>query len=261
MIARSFIFSMLLALPSLTLFGQEDTAHHRKVYQSINDATSKSKPVKATFKDEPLIWDLQGWKQEGQIVKILAEAVAEDGGGKEEYYYEKGEVIFVYRTYNQHGANGKPFRVEDRFYFKGGKLWKWLGMDKQPVTEPKEDINAEEGRLKLNAVNFINAFKTSPKWDGKTKPVASPVQSQEGTFLKLEQGDYFYWTMRLADKSEVTYWLLRPDESLEAVIQSPTKFAGKKCRVQWQRKLENLPEAGGKLEVNQILSVEWLPAK
>jgi hypothetical protein len=60
---------------------------------------------------------------------------------------------------------------------------------------------------------------------------------------------------------EVSYFIMRPDDSVEKVTENPEKYIGKKCRVTWKKSTENIPEAGGKMEIEQILSVEWLGKK
>ncbi len=80
----------------------------------------------------------------------------------------------------------------------------------------------------------------------------------EGKFLRIDEGDYFHWVMKDSESGEeVDYFILKPDASVEAVTDDPDKFVGKKCRVTWKESTENLPEAGGKTDVQQILSVTW----
>jgi hypothetical protein len=33
---------------------------------------------------------------------------------------------------------------------------------------------------------------------------------------------------------------------------------GRRCRITWKASQEAIPEAGGKIDVEQVLSVEWL---
>lgn len=79
-----------------------------------------------------------------------------------------------------------------------------------------------------------------------------------GTFLGIEEGDYAHWKMKTADGEEVSYFILKPDAAVEKVLENPAKFKGRKCRVSWKESVENIPEAGGKTKIQQILSVEWL---
>gem|GEM_PF-7036749 len=101
--------------------------------------------------------------------------------------------------------------------------------------------------------------KDKDKDKDKKKPAAA--LTTDGVFTGIDQGDYAHWKMRTADGKEVSYFILRPDASVEKVIANPKKFAGKKCRVTWKKSVENIPEGGGKMEIEQILSVEWTKSK
>lgn len=87
---------------------------------------------------------------------------------------------------------------------------------------------------------------------------APAVQTTAGVFLGIEQGDYAHWKMRNTDGEEVSYFILKPDASVEAVLANPQKFLGKKCQVSWVATTENLPEAGGRMEVEHVVSVAWV---
>lgn len=84
------------------------------------------------------------------------------------------------------------------------------------------------------------------------------ASTTEGIFLGIEWGDYAHWTMSLGQKKEVSYFILQPDATVEKVLENPEDFHGRKCRVVWKKTTENLPEAGGQVEVEQMVSVEWL---
>jgi len=90
---------------------------------------------------------------------------------------------------------------------------------------------------------------------------AKKAKTLEGTFVGIEQGDYFHWNMKTADGEERSFFILKPDESVNKMVDKPEAFVGKKCRITWKTSTENIPEAGGKMEVEQILSVEWLGKK
>ena len=99
------------------------------------------------------------------------------------------------------------------------------------------------------------------KTPAKPKEKAGVTQTTEGTFLRVEEGDYTHWLMKNAQGREVSFFVLRPDAGVEKVLASPAKFVGKKCRVQWKSSTETIPEGGGRMKIEQILSVEWLGKK
>ena len=78
-----------------------------------------------------------------------------------------------------------------------------------------------------------------------------------GKFTGIEQGDYAHWNMVDSEGNDRSFFILRPDRSVEAVLDNPEKFTGKSCTIQWKSSKEEIPEAGGKIDVEQILSVAW----
>lgn len=89
----------------------------------------------------------------------------------------------------------------------------------------------------------------------------SPIQTAEGVFLGIEEGDYPHWQMKTADGKELSFFILKSDATIDPVLERPKRFKGRRCRVQWKRSKEDIPEAGGKIELEQVLSVEWLDKK
>ncbi|MEZ5385724.1 MAG: hypothetical protein R3F13_09430 [Prosthecobacter sp.] len=245
----SSIFVLLLT--STTGFAQSDTAHHRAVYSDINDKKDSFKKVTALYNDEPTEFALTGWLDGGEVRKIVAKC-SDDGAGVEEFYLEGEKPLFVYSTYYKMTQSGKRgARVEERLYFKNGAVFKWLTTDKQAPVMHGEDYQATTERLNENCTAFVAALKTK---GGKAKVA---VKVLEGTFTGIEEGDYFHWKMRVKGQGEISLFILNPDKSVEQVMDDPQEFEGHRCRVTWKKSTENIPEAGGKMEIEQILSVEW----
>lgn len=124
------------------------------------------------------------------------------------------------------------------------------------------EINAVETSFqKVTGIHSNgSAFVAELKGKSGQKP-AKPSQVAVGTFTGIEEGDYFHWNMRSDQGEDLSFFILNPDPSLEKALANPKAFAGKKCRVTWKKSTENIPEAGGPTEIDQILSVEWLTAK
>ncbi|MEN3940630.1 hypothetical protein WJU23_04995 [Prosthecobacter sp. SYSU 5D2] len=253
-------FSLLHVIAILALspaaHAQNDTAHHRAVYSRINDSEKSFQKVSATYKDDPLVFSLTGWMQGGEVLKIIAVS-NEDGDGVEEYYLEDGKPLFVFSTYKKDHLSKSPKIIENRLYFKDGAIFKWLTNDKDGGILHAEDYVSEGERLTSNAAAFLKALKNKGAGKGKAKA----AQVAEGVFTGIEQGDYFHWNMRTSSGADLSFFILTPDASVEKVLENPQAFAGKKCRVTWKKSMETIPEAGGKTEVSQILSVEWLGKK
>lgn len=248
------VLFLLIAAPALP--AADDTAHHREVYQKINAAAKTLTVRKAVYEDQPIVFELEAWFDGKSLVRILSKVPGEDGGGHEEYYYENGKVLFVFRQYRGvHPVSGKPDAlIEDRFYFKNGTLFKWLGTDKKVVPAGSGDFKSEAERLTKNASDFALTLA------GKNPEAKPAVQLEQttGIFRSIEQGDYAHWKMTDAKGREVSFFVLQPDKELEKVLANPKKFSGRRCRVTWKTTMEEIPEAGGKMKVDQITAVEWL---
>ena len=77
----------------------------------------------------------------------------------------------------------------------------------------------------------------------------------------IEEGDYFHWNMTSKSGEELSFFLLKTDDAIDKVVENPKAYIGKKCRVTWKKSTENIPEAGGKMEIDSVVSVEWIGGK
>ena len=239
----------LLVYPILAE-AQVETAHHRAVYKEINDCEESFRKVTGAFEDEPTVFALTGWFDGRELKKIVARS-GDDGGGFEEYYLENERPLFVFSTYEK-GVTSE--RVENRLYFKDGSIFKWLTTDKAVGALHSEDHQSETERLNANCAAFVAALT------GKSVPAATSKVTT-GVFLGIEEGDYFHWMMRSAGGEETSFFILHPDEAVERVLDDPDAFVGRTCKVTWKTSKQNIPEAGGAMELDQILSVEWSTEK
>lgn len=251
-------FVALISFTAST-FAQAETAHHREVFNAINKAEASMQKVTATHKDEPTEFALTGHLQNGEVRKIVS-LCGDDGSGPVEYYLEDEKPLFVFSTWYKMTEDGKRGpKVEERLYFKDGEIFKWLTTEKPAPVFHGEDYQATTEMHTTNCAAFVAALKkAASKSSGKAQAAGKVV---EGTFTGIEQGDYFHWNMTTKSGEEASYFIMRPDDSVEKVTENPEKYIGKKCRVTWKKSTEKIPEAGGKMEIEQILSVEWLGKK
>jgi hypothetical protein len=260
------IFLVLVASFPLAKAGDAavTTTQQKAVYEAINKAEATFSKSSAKCEIDGLAFELTGRSDAKSLRKIVARVPGEDGDGFEEFYLENGKIVFVLRSYQAATAEGKkPETMEDRFYFKDGKMVKWLaGKEKADTPPTDQGFQAEAERLLGNGAEFIKAFaaKTGKSKTTKEAPAAAKLKTTEGTFTGIEEGDYFHWGLK-TKQGEETFFILDADDSVDAVLKSPKSFAGKRCRITWQTSIENIPQAGGKMEVSQIKSVEWLDKK
>ncbi len=247
------LLSLLLLISVTSVLAQDDAKHHRAVYAEINDNLNSYKKIKTVFRDGELEFQLESWWDNDAVRRIDSRVAGEDGDGNEEYYIEDGKLLFAFRYYRAMSAEegAKGVLVEDRFYFNDGQMFKWIGTDKKLVSKEDEIFQVEAERLTTNLASFLSALE-------REMSPATAVTQTSGMFQGIEQGDYGHWNMEDSNGNADSFFILQPDETLDEVLANPEVFVGRKCTVKWKTSKENIPEAGGILEVKQILSVEWL---
>ncbi len=109
-----------------------DTAPHKKLYQEITDKLDEFKKVTSAIgKKEDLI-ELTGWIEGGAVRKITAKS----RGDMTEYYLVDEKPVFVFAV-TESSDGGK---VEERFYFDGRKIGKWLHSGPNKPVAAEEDM-------------------------------------------------------------------------------------------------------------------------
>lgn len=249
--------AVLMIVSASATQAQSDTAHHRAAYDAINAREDAFQKVSATYKDDPTEFILTGWLEDGKVRKIVAKN-GDDGDGVEEYYLENEQPLFVYNTYTAGGM-----KVVERLYFKDGNIFKWLTTEKPAPVFHGEDYATNTERILSNTTAFVAALKQAAGTAGGKAPAQAAAKNKvvEGTFVGVEEGDYFHWNMKDKAGEDVSFFILQADASVDKVLENAAAYAGKKCRVTVKKSKETIPEAGGKIEVEQILSVEWVGKK
>ena len=80
-----------------------------------------------------------------------------------------------------------------------------------------------------------------------------------GTFLSLEEGDYYYIHIKDENKKETTFTLWRAYEgAADLNVDNWKSVKGKKIKVKWEETMEDIPEAGEKILIKKVLAVEIL---
>jgi len=102
----------------------------RAAVNTINTSALQKKTYRFTC-DEKMIVDY--YSREGEIVKISVDfGTVGDSYAKEDYYYEKGELIFFYEFVEGGPAcEGCTTRHEYRSYISDGKVFRYLKDDRQ----------------------------------------------------------------------------------------------------------------------------------
>lgn len=238
-------FSLIAAMPA----EEVDLSNHKDVYATINLLANTLPQATAKLSVEGDNIDLRGWKQEGKIVKILAQNAA--SGTTTEYYLEQGKPLFVYMVQkNANKSTAAAAKVEERLYFDNEEIVKWLNSDQNAPTLHGEDYQSMAESIHADVEAFQAAL-------AKGAQIKGGKQSTVGTFLRVDEGDYMHWVMKCTNGEELSLFILDGNDELDAVLAAPDKFVGKSCTVTWTTSTEDIPESGGKMELQKILSLEW----
>ncbi len=144
-------------LVSITSHAADDAALVRAHYAAVDKAVPKATVVKR---------DLQGYSAEGgeltayfrkgAPLKIVAKYYGETGQATEEFYFWQGRLFFILRTSENYNHPQSDFfdtpvkiasRRQERWYFKNGKLWRWIRPGGKVVTGGGEFSNQQENYL------------------------------------------------------------------------------------------------------------------
>jgi hypothetical protein len=239
---------MKMYFPALGIFGalalqlvaQEDTAHHRELYKNINDAVAKMNVVEGVHEHEEGEIALKAWIDDTGFRKIEAKSESQTT----EYYLEDQKPTFVYYEFKAEGGE----KVEERLYFKDGEIFKWLTTQKDAPVFNAEDYKSTATAHKEVCELYIEALSYDD----------AAAEELEGTFLGIEEGDYSHWHMKTKDGVERSFFILEATEEMQKALDKPEAFKGKACRVLWKKSFEDIPEAGGKIEIEVLEFVEWV---
>jgi hypothetical protein len=97
------------------------------------------------------------------------------------------------------------------------------------------------------------------KTEVKGEQNAATPQETTGVFVGIEQGDYFYFKVKTDSGEEKSFMVLNPDEIYSKIEAESANFQGKKVKVYWQAKKQNIPEAGGEIDIQEYIKAEILP--
>ena len=79
----------------------------------------------------------------------------------------------------------------------------------------------------------------------------------EGTFVRFQMADYGHISVR--DKSGKEHdFFVSNYKSFDPIADKPAQYKGKRVRVHWHTVLKDIPEAGGKLKIDEATSIQIL---
>ena len=79
----------------------------------------------------------------------------------------------------------------------------------------------------------------------------------EGTLVRFEMGDYAHISVRDKNGKEHDFFVGN-DKSFDPIVDKPAKYKGKRVRVKWHTVTKDIPEAGGKMKIDEATSIQIL---
>lgn len=138
---------------------KESITSIRERYAAVNKNLSKYRVVKK---------ELSGFSTEGgelvayfdgaSVVKMAATYFGEMGRSLEEFYYRGGELVFVFQrreTYDAPMSGKVSKKVEERFYFAGGRLIRWLDHRGRAVAQGRGEYREAQARHLDSSRRFV----------------------------------------------------------------------------------------------------------
>ncbi len=118
----------------------------------------------------------------------------------------------------------------------------------------KTDETAKKDSSETTEKENMNTDET----EQPEEEVSANQQVIVGTFVGIEQGDYFYFKIKPENGDEKSFMVLKGDDTYEKIAANPKEFEGKKIKVTWEAKKQNIPEAGGEMDIEAYIKAEIL---
>lgn len=156
------------AEPTQTVTGDSDTAPAiqsiRRQYGAINKRAGKYKKVRKKLSGFSLEGgELVAYLDGPAVVKMVANHYGEMGRSVEEYYYQRGKLIFVFQKEYRYDRplSGKVVRTsENRFYFENDGLIRWLDEDGKPVASGSAEYQEKQDEYLETSRKFMDGARS-----------------------------------------------------------------------------------------------------
>lgn len=143
---------------------KESITSIRERYAAVNKNLAKYRVVKK---------ELSGFSTEGgelvayfdgaSVVKMAATHLGETGRSSEEFYYRDGELVFVFQrreTYDAPMSGRVLKKAEERLYFAGGRLIRWLDSRGRAVAPARGEYREAQARHLDSSRRFVEGARS-----------------------------------------------------------------------------------------------------
>lgn len=267
----------LIALAAIALLPLDSTLAESsvtpgQVFAQVNKDLPGYKTIDYSYELKPGTepFEVKAWFSEGISRRIRASQKGDGGVFIRDFYYdEDGELRFALVTLTPEAKDGKtPVPVEERFDFEDGMLVAYVGPDKKPVAKEDKNFAQMETSLTKMSVDVMERIEGSTAYaemTGERPPSKVPAGTvlgagfADGTFSGIEEGDFFHLDLEQADGEILTFFVITRDKSVDPFINDQAKERGKKIRVHWTEKMQDVPDAGGIIRLKVCDRIEILP--
>lgn len=155
-LARAALAAALVAFTLPAAAQQPDTSLARQVYAEVNAQLPRM--TRAAFNarrpDVEYRSEVKAWSDASGVRKV--EVVDRDDSGDvlTEYYYASGALVFAYQAVKGFEGKKQVTRIEQRQYFRDGRMFHWLGGTERAPRDPKSRDFADESKARVAAGNF-----------------------------------------------------------------------------------------------------------
>jgi hypothetical protein len=160
-ISMAFLLLLLFILPENISFSQDDSIilDIRKKFYQINNAISQYRKVDVELEeDDP--GSLTGYFHGSALRKIVYQTGDNMHTELAEYYFWNNQLFFAFVKIETTPVPGNDWKdSEDRFYFHGGRLYRWLDTSKKSVPRSDARYDAREKQLLDTAREYRNRFR------------------------------------------------------------------------------------------------------
>lgn len=241
------------------------TAEHRRLYAEINATlnTLTRQVYSVQVDDAPVPLEIQTWSSgaDGDIPeKMVSRAVEDHGDTTQEFYFgpagSRRELRFIFEVITTQAIDGSHKTVqENRYYFRDGKMFRWLDPSKQPVPPESSAFKDKANALKMLTHDLL-AYAPQADRSSKAPQAAGQVEEISGTFVGIEEGDYIHLFLKRG-KRTLGFYVLDSNPQIDLLLADPEQYQGKPITVMAQTSIETLESAGGPVKITKILTVRF----
>jgi hypothetical protein len=248
------IFAVLLWFPLASQASAQDPllSKAQQIKAHIEEELSYYRPSSGNFTipqaRQPVT--VKAWTENGVLRKMTVDAPDDHGATLEELYYKDGVLAYMVETTLTSPMDKSPDRSSQSHYvFADGEMILWL--DQKGAARPRDSADFTVHAVQISQVSGLLAAQMTAQRLGQI----GPIQHTSGRFAGIEEGDYYYLNLETPNGEGASFFILQTDPTLEALLNSPDAYMGKELMVYWQSMVENIPQAGGDIQIERAVAV------